>query len=83
MHPNYMNSKIKLNAGIMKFGQFIADWLLVFFLFGTVSSAMAGEHHTQIPGETRAGVYIFHNYCSVMVWCPRRGITPRLKLPWN
>ena len=60
-----MNSKIKLNAGIMKFGQLMADGLLVFFLFGAVSSAMAGEHHTQIPGETRAGAYIFHNYCSV------------------
>jgi cbb3-type cytochrome c oxidase subunit III len=26
---------------------------------------MAGEHHTKIAGETRAGSYIFHNYCSV------------------
>lgn len=34
-------------------------------LLGYAGNATAGEHHTYIPGETRSGAYIFHNYCSV------------------
>ena len=41
-------------------------WLLAsLLLLGGVNGAVAGEHHTFVPGVTRAGVYIFHNYCSV------------------
>jgi cbb3-type cytochrome c oxidase subunit III len=40
-------------------------WLLISLFLSGASSAIAGEHHTQIPGQTRAGAYIFHNYCSV------------------
>jgi len=39
--------------------------LLVPLLLGSIGSAMAGEHHRFIPGETRTGEHIFHNYCSV------------------
>jgi len=31
----------------------------------SAGSAMAGQHHTYVPGETRSGSVIFHNYCSV------------------
>ncbi len=56
----------KLNEGSKPSGRLMTGWLLVcLLLLGSVTSAMAGEHHTQIPGETRAGAYIFHNYCSV------------------
>lgn len=42
------------------------SWLLsISLMFGCVGNVMAGEHHHFIPGETRAGAYIFHNYCSV------------------
>jgi cbb3-type cytochrome c oxidase subunit III len=41
-------------------------WLLLAsLLLASIGSAMAGEHHRFIPGETRSGEYIFHNYCSV------------------
>ena len=40
-------------------------WLLIFLLLGGIGNAIAGEHHHFIPGETRSGEYIFHNYCSV------------------
>lgn len=43
----------------------MTGWLLVTLLLGSASGAMAGQHHTYIPGETRAGAFIFHNYCSV------------------
>jgi cbb3-type cytochrome c oxidase subunit III len=39
--------------------------LLASLLIMCVGNAMAGEHHTFIPGQTRPGAYIFHNYCSV------------------
>lgn len=55
----------KLNEGNKPSGRLTTGWLLVYLLLGGATSAMAGEHHTQIPGETRAGAYIFHNYCSV------------------
>lgn len=34
-------------------------------LFGCAGDAVAGQHHKFIPGETREGAFIFHNYCSV------------------
>ena len=41
-------------------------WLFLLSLLpGFAGSAIAGEHHHFIPGETRTGEYIFHNYCSV------------------
>ena len=40
-------------------------FLLIFLLLGCVGNVTAGEHHHFIPGETRSGEYIFHNYCSV------------------
>jgi cbb3-type cytochrome c oxidase subunit III len=43
----------------------ISWFLLISLLFGCVGNVMAGEHHHFIPGETRSGEYIFHNYCSV------------------
>lgn len=48
-----------------KTGQHFAGWLLASLLLGCFGSVMAGEHHTFIPGVTRPGAYIFHNYCSV------------------
>jgi mono/diheme cytochrome c family protein len=48
-----------------KTGRNFAGLLLATLLLGCVGSVMAGEHHKAIPGETRAGHYIFHNYCSV------------------
>ncbi|MGA9666722.1 MAG: c-type cytochrome [Gallionella sp.] len=60
-----MRSKLNSNAGNSKPSQYMATLLAVIFLLCAVDSAFAGEHHTQIPGETRAGAYIFHNYCSV------------------
>jgi len=57
----------KLNEETIKGRRFMPELLLAFLLLGIGSAvgAIAGEHHTQIPGETRAGAYIFHNYCSV------------------
>lgn len=43
----------------------IAMWLPAFLLTICVGNSFAGEHHTFIPGQSRPGVYIFHNYCSV------------------
>lgn len=61
-----MHSKRELNVVKSKSQRLMAGWLfMLFLLMGAVSNAKAGEHHTQIPGETRAGAYIFHNYCSV------------------
>jgi cbb3-type cytochrome c oxidase subunit III len=53
-----------------KANRHFASWLLASLLgyvglFGYMNSAMAGEHHTYVPGVTRPGAYIFHNYCSV------------------
>lgn len=64
MHSN-IHSNMKLKEGFIKIGQIMVEWLLVFVLLGTANSAMAGQHHTKIPGETRSGDFIFHNYCSV------------------
>ena len=66
MHSNFMYSNRKLNEENKGRGWWLVSLLLgCSALLGGAVSAMAGEHHTQIPGETRAGVYIFHNYCSV------------------
>jgi cbb3-type cytochrome c oxidase subunit III len=64
MHSNFTHSKRKLNEG-NKNGRFMTGWLLASLLLGGAGSAMAGQHHTYIPGETRPGAFIFHNYCSV------------------
>ena len=48
-----------------KTGRRFSRWLLISLLLGNVGNVMAGEHHHFIPGETRSGEYIFHNYCSV------------------
>ena len=60
MFPEQMNVvKVtrSLPYGVMKV------WLSLFLCIA--GSAYAGEHHHFIPGETRAGEYIFRNYCSV------------------
>jgi cbb3-type cytochrome c oxidase subunit III len=44
---------------------FVASALLAVAMLAASAAATAGEHHTFIPGQTRAGAYIFHNYCSV------------------
>jgi mono/diheme cytochrome c family protein len=60
-----MYSNQTLTKENKKTGRNFAGWLLASLLLGCVGSAMAGEHHTYIPGVTRPGSYIFHNYCSV------------------
>lgn len=60
-----MHSIQTLNKANKRTGQQFVLWMLVSLLIGSVGSAMAGEHHTYVPGVTRPGVYIFHNYCSV------------------
>jgi mono/diheme cytochrome c family protein len=60
-----MHSNQTLTEENYKTGRLITGWLIASLLFGYVSSVMAGEHHTYIPGVTRPGSYIFHNYCSV------------------
>jgi cbb3-type cytochrome c oxidase subunit III len=54
-----------LTKEIKPAGQNFVIGLLASLLFVCAGSAMAGEHHTFIPGQTRPGAYIFHNYCSV------------------
>ena len=61
----YMYFNQTLTKDNNKAGQHFAGWLLASLLLGCVGSVMAGEHHTYVPGVTRPGVYIFHNYCSV------------------
>jgi cbb3-type cytochrome c oxidase subunit III len=63
MYLNYPNKE--LNDGSNLTTWLMAGWLLVGLLLVSTTGAIAGEHHTQIPGETRDGAYIFHNYCSV------------------
>lgn len=65
MYSNQMHSNRKLDEVNKNTGWRMTAWLLTSLLLGSVNSALAGEHHTQIPGQTRAGAYIFHNYCSV------------------
>jgi cbb3-type cytochrome c oxidase subunit III len=60
-----MYSNQTLTEENKKAGLHFPWWLLILLLFGCVGNAMAGEHHHFIPGETRTGEYIFHNYCSV------------------
>lgn len=61
-----MQTKRKLNEGKKHSERRIFRLLLAtMLLLGAVPGAMAGQHHTYIPGETRAGDFIFHNYCSV------------------
>lgn len=65
MHSNFIHTNRKLNEGNKHPRWLVNGWLLVSLLFGGAGSAMAGQHHTYIPGETRPGAFIFHNYCSV------------------
>jgi len=60
-----MYSNQTLTEKSKKAGRHFSGWLLISLLLGYVGSAIAGEHHHFIPGETRTGAYIFHNYCSV------------------
>lgn len=60
-----MYSNQTLTEENKKTGRHFAGWLLASLLLGCIGSVMAGEHHTYIPGVTRPGAYIFHNYCSV------------------
>lgn len=65
MYFNHIHPMRKLDVANKHAGSLLTVWLLTSLLLVSASSAIAGEHHTQIPGETRAGAYIFHNYCSV------------------
>ena len=60
-----MYSNQTLTEANKKAGRHFLRWMLISLLLGSVGNAMAGEHHHFIPGETRSGEYIFHNYCSV------------------
>jgi cbb3-type cytochrome c oxidase subunit III len=60
-----MYSNQTLSEKNKRTGLHFAGWWLASVLFVCVGSATAGEHHTFIPGQTRPGAYIFHNYCSV------------------
>jgi cbb3-type cytochrome c oxidase subunit III len=60
-----MYSNQTLTEANKKAGRNFSRWMLISLLLGSVGNAMAGEHHHFIPGETRSGEYIFHNYCSV------------------
>jgi len=60
-----MYSDHSLAAESNAIGRHFSRWLLISLLFGCVGNVMAGEHHHFIPGQTRSGEYIFHNYCSV------------------
>jgi len=65
MQSNFKKPNHKCNVSDTNSGRYLAGLLLVSLLLGYAEHTLAGEHHTQIPGETRTGVYIFHNYCSV------------------
>jgi cbb3-type cytochrome c oxidase subunit III len=60
-----MHSSRKLYEENAKSGLRFAGMLLMSSLLFCAGSVMAGQHHTYIPGETRSGETIFHNYCSV------------------
>ena len=61
----FMRANRTLTKENCNIGSHLAGWLLAISLFGSVSSALAGEHHKFVPGVTRPGAYIFKNYCSV------------------
>jgi len=65
MHSNSMHSNRKLYEENKKSGLRFSGLLILSLLLVSAGSAMAGQHHTYIPGETRPGATIFHNYCSV------------------
>jgi len=60
-----MHSNRKLYEENKKSGLRFSGLLMMSLLLVGAGSAMAGQHHTYIPGETRPGATIFHNYCSV------------------
>ena len=62
---HFMRSNRTLTAENNKNGPHLTCWLLALFLLGGPVNASAGEHHKFVPGVTRLGEYIFHNYCSV------------------
>lgn len=61
----FMLSDRTLNQQNNEYIQHLTGWLLALLLLSGTGSAMAGEHHKYVPGVTRPGAYIFHNYCSV------------------
>ena len=71
MHSNYLHINQKLDEMNISCRELTSSWLFVFVLlssiglFGSSGNALAGQHHKFIPGETRQGAFIFHNYCSV------------------
>ena len=65
MFMHFMHSNRTLTEKNNKNGSHLTEWLLVFLLFGGIGSAMAGEKHKFVPGETRQGAYIYQNYCAV------------------
>jgi cbb3-type cytochrome c oxidase subunit III len=60
-----MHSSRKLYEENTKSGLRFSGFLMMSLLLVGAGSAIAGQHHTYIPGETRPGATIFHNYCSV------------------
>jgi cbb3-type cytochrome c oxidase subunit III len=60
-----MYSNQTLTEANKKAVRHFSRWMLISVLLGSVGNVMAGEHHHFIPGQTRDGAYIFHNYCSV------------------
>jgi len=60
-----MHTNRKLNEGNKTFGLLVTLLLGGIGLLVSAGGVMAGQHHTYIPGETRPGAVIFHNYCSV------------------
>lgn len=65
MFMYFMRANRTLTEASCNIGSHFVGWLLAFLLFGGTSSAMAGEKHKFVAGETRAGAYIYKNYCSV------------------
>ena len=62
---HYMLFKRNLTGVSNRNRPHLAGCLLALLLLGVTGSASAGEHHKYVPGVTRPGANIFHNYCSV------------------
>jgi cytochrome c oxidase cbb3-type subunit III len=65
MFMHYLRSNQTLIGTSNNSGLHFSGWILALLLLGGTVGAMAGEHHKFVPGVTRPGAYIFHNYCSV------------------
>lgn len=55
----------KLSAIHKNCRKFLTLGLVFCTLLGASNPSFAGKHHKAIPGETRSGAEIFHDYCSV------------------